>query len=63
MSEINIGGGLASILTIIFVIAKLWGVIDWSWWLVFLPILIGISIFLGIILVLFLIVVIGELIK
>ena len=31
------GIGLSSILTIIFVIAKLFGVIDWSWWLVFAP--------------------------
>lgn len=28
---------LLSALTIIFVIAKIWGLIDWSWWLVLLP--------------------------
>jgi hypothetical protein len=28
------------LLTLIFVIAKLAGVITWSWWLVFLPVLI-----------------------
>ena len=32
------GIGLPSILTIIFVIAKLLGIINWSWWLVFAPI-------------------------
>lgn len=29
--------GLAEVLTITFVVLKLTGVIDWSWWLVFLP--------------------------
>lgn len=33
--------GLSGILTIIFVIAKLAGVIDWSWWWVFSPAWIG----------------------
>ncbi|MGM0124873.1 hypothetical protein IGI37_002267 [Enterococcus sp. AZ194] len=33
----NSGLGLASILTIIFVIAKITGYINWSWWLVFSP--------------------------
>jgi Flp pilus assembly protein TadB len=32
--------GLASILTIIFVVAKLFGLIAWSWWVVFSPILV-----------------------
>ena len=30
--------GFASALTLVFVIAKIWGYIDWSWFLVFLPI-------------------------
>ena len=34
------GLGLASVLTIIFVILKLVGVITWSWWWVFSPIFI-----------------------
>ena len=34
------GLGLASVLTIIFIVLKLVGVIDWSWWWVFSPILI-----------------------
>jgi hypothetical protein len=29
--------GLLGILTVIFVVSKLAGWIDWSWWLVFLP--------------------------
>ena len=40
------GLGLPSILTIIFVIAKLFGVINWSWWLVFAPVLISLGIFI-----------------
>ena len=32
------------ILTIIFVIAKLLEIITWSWWLIFLPAMIGIAI-------------------
>lgn len=34
------GLGLASILTIIFVIAKLFGLVAWSWWIVFSPLLV-----------------------
>lgn len=37
------GLGLSSILTIIFVIAKLLGVINWSWWLVLLPSIISVG--------------------
>ncbi len=33
--------GICEILTIIFVVCKLIGVIDWSWWLVVLPELIA----------------------
>lgn len=29
--------GLLSILTIIFVVCKLFHIIDWSWWVVFIP--------------------------
>lgn len=37
------GIGFAHILTIIFVIAKIVGYIDWSWWLVLLPSIISIG--------------------
>lgn len=36
----NAGLGLSSVLTIIFVVLKLVGTIDWSWWWVLSPILI-----------------------
>lgn len=47
------GLGLPSILTIIFVIAKLFGVVDWSWWLVFSPMFGAVILFLIILLVVF----------
>ena len=36
--------GLLEILTIIFVILKLCGTIDWSWWLVLLPEIVSIGV-------------------
>jgi len=38
--------GLAEVLTIIFVVLKLTGVIGWSWWYVLLPEIIAVSIYL-----------------
>lgn len=35
------GIGLSTVLTLIFVVLKLVGVIDWSWWWVFSPTLIS----------------------
>lgn len=43
--EVKSGGlGFSSILTIIFVLCKLFHVINWAWWVVFLPIIISFSI-------------------
>lgn len=39
------------ILTLLFVVAKLFGFIQWSWWLVFLPSIISIGI--GLLILLF----------
>ena len=36
------GIGFCGLLTLVFVIAKLGGWIDWSWWLVFTPLIAGI---------------------
>ncbi len=41
--------GFSGILTIIFVIAKILGLIDWSWWWVFSPLWIGMIFFIIII--------------
>ena len=48
------------ILTIIFVIAKLINVIAWSWWLIFLPAIIGAGISVLIIFLLLAIMVMAE---
>ena len=40
------GLGLAGVLTIVFVVLKLIGVIDWSWWWVLSPIWISIGLFI-----------------
>lgn len=37
--------GLTEVLTIVFIVLKLIGVIDWSWWLVLLPELIAIGLY------------------
>ena len=37
--------GIAELLTIIFMVLKLTGVIAWSWWLVLLPTIISFSIY------------------
>ena len=38
-----------SLLTLIFVIAKIWGYIDWSWWWVFCPLWIPVAVVFGVI--------------
>lgn len=37
--------GLAEILTIIFVVCKLMGIITWAWWIVFLPMIIAVVVY------------------
>ena len=48
------------ILTIIFVLAKLLEIITWSWWLVFLPAIIGVAIGALIVILLLAIMVMAE---
>lgn len=38
--------GLLEVLTIVFIVLKLIGTIDWSWWLVLLPELIAIVLYI-----------------
>lgn len=45
-SRNNNGIGFVGLLTIVFVVLKLCGVINWSWWWVLSPILIKLSLFL-----------------
>lgn len=35
--NLNIGGSLFALLGIVFIVLKLFHVIDWAWWLVLLP--------------------------
>ena len=35
--ELDMKIGFSGLLTLIFVICKLIGIIEWSWWVVFLP--------------------------
>lgn len=39
--------GFTEVLTIIFILLKGFGVITWSWWLVFLPEIIGLVLYVG----------------
>ena len=41
--QVQGGMGLLSWLTVAFVVLKLTGHIDWSWWLVLSPVLVGIG--------------------
>lgn len=41
--------GFTEILTIIFVLLKVFGVISWSWWLVFLPEIIAVVLYVVIV--------------
>ena len=38
--------GFTEILTIIFIFLKVFGVVSWSWWIVFLPEIIAVSIYI-----------------
>jgi hypothetical protein len=49
-SSNNSGIGFVGLLTIVFITLKLTKYIDWSWWWVLSPVLIGIAIFLLILL-------------
>jgi hypothetical protein len=56
MDNSSSGMGFASVLTLIFVVLKLVGVISWSWWWVLSPIWIGAIIAIVVILLLLLVV-------
>ena len=50
-NSISNGGGIAGLLTIVFITLKLIGYITWSWWWVISPILISVGLALFIILI------------
>jgi hypothetical protein len=45
-TTVNAGIGFFGLLTIVFIVLKLTGVIGWSWWLVILPFFVPLVIFL-----------------
>lgn len=45
-SSSSSGIGFFGLLTIVFITLKLLGVIDWSWWLVFIPVYVSIGLFI-----------------
>lgn len=38
--------GILEVLTIVFIVLKLIGTIDWSWWLVLLPTIVSVSFYI-----------------
>ena len=57
--KIDFDGGF-TLLTVNFACLKLAGVIDWSWWIVFLPILVPIGLAEIVLVVVFLLLVLKE---
>ncbi len=54
MNKVNIElPGFISLLTLIFVVAKILGEITWSWWWVFSPIWIPISVALAVLIIIY----------
>ena len=49
-------GGISFVLTIVFVILKFTGVVSWSWFICFLPIIAGAALTIIILIIMFLIV-------
>ena len=52
------GLGLLEVLTIVFIVLKLCGLISWSWWLVLMPLWIELGVIVVLLIILF--VVIGR---
>ena len=48
---VNVSFPFASVLTLIFVIAKLTNTVNWSWWIVFLPIMLEFGIAVAIMII------------
>lgn len=55
--------GIATILTVIFVIAKILGLVSWSWFVCFLPLIISVGLIVIITLTLFIIGIIAVIIN
>lgn len=49
-TSIKVGSPAMGVLTVVFVILKLTGVITWSWWLVLAPLWVPVALFLLVVL-------------
>jgi hypothetical protein len=54
MSSGNSGMGTLNVLQIIFIVLKLLKVINWSWWLIFIPTYISVGMFILVMLIAYL---------
>ena len=59
-TSVTTGLGFADVLTIAFIVLKLTGVINWSWWWVLSPVWIGVIIVAVVLSVLFIVTVASE---
>ena len=59
-TSVTTGLGFADVLTIVFIVLKLTGVINWSWWWVLSPVWIGVIIIAVVLAVLFIVTVASE---
>lgn len=57
------GIGFSGLLTIAFIVLKLTGVIDWSWWWVLSPAWVPVAIFLLVLAVAFIVITLKELLS
>lgn len=58
--QVTVGAGFSTLLTIAFIVLRLCGVIDWSWWWVLSPLWIGFGIVLIVLAVALLIAALGK---
>ena len=54
-TQVNVGLGFSSMLTLVFVCAKVFGFVDWPWFIVFLPTIISFSFWIVVLLIMSLI--------
>lgn len=58
--KFEIGGGFVGTLTIVFVILKALGYLNWSWWWIFSPLWIMASVIIFIIVIIVILIIIGN---
>lgn len=61
--NVQLGGSMGSLLTIVLVVLKATGYLDWSWFLVFFPLWVPIVILVGFLGLAFFLALIGAILK